>query len=224
MAYYYRRRYRRYFRKYSRKGYFRRTFYSRKIANAKSLNYYVAKINGQTACFAEIDQNDPNNKINGFKFGTVGNWTQAADGLNVITLLNSSTEYAKYKGMFNEVMLLGIRIKAVPTFRSLAYQATGAWTGDVNIFFNSDPDHSDITEMDPFTLPSTNSVSRYWKNLNKHWYPSSLTTGEQATGLLNMGYVYLGYTDLKTIVQTKCPSWNLYFTVYVKFRKNRLNQ
>lgn len=222
MAYYYRRRYRRYFKRYYKKPYLSRTFYSRKLAKAKNLNYYVAKINTETALFAQADAQDPNNKITGFKFGTIGLWGEPTDGLNFFTMLKANPEFTKYQGIFNEVMLLGCKIRAVPTYRASINSNSSAWTGTVNLYFNADSDHTDVEEMDPLVL-NYDQASKYWKNINRHWYPSGLTTAMGGTGLVNLGYVYLAYTNKKDITQGRCPSWNLYLTVYLKFRKNRLN-
>ena len=219
--YYWRRK--KYFRKYYRKnGYLYRNFYNRKISQAKNLNYYVVKINSQTAVFPQGNPNDQQ-AILGFYFGTVGTWVNPVDRTDFITLLKGNSEYSKYLGIFNEVMLLGCKIHAVPTFRTTTGQ-TRAWNGVVNVYFNTDPDHSDIEQADPFILPLENTNTKYWKNMNKHWYPSSLTTGQVGTGLVDMGYLYISHTNILTLPSAACPSWNLYITVYLKFRKNRLNQ
>lgn len=219
--YYWRRR--RYFRRY-RKGILYRSYFNRKISQAKSLNYYVAKINATSAVYPQANPDNPNNAILGFYFGTVGTWTNPVDRTDYVTLLKSSPEYNKYLAIFNEVQLIGTKIKAVPTFRSTTNTQTANWIGTVNLYFNTDPDHSDIAQSDPLILPMENTSSKYWKNMNRNWFPSSLTTGQISTGLVNLGYLYLESTNTLNYPPQRCPSWNVYFTVYVKFRKNRLNQ
>lgn len=206
---------RRYFRKYYR------TYRYMPIANRINLNYYVAKINLQAALI--MANNSGGTSGIGFRFANTGTWTNVSESLVFITTLRTLSEYIKYSNMFNEVMLLGCKVISVPTYRTVSKEVSGnSFVGHLELYYNTDPDHSDVNQQDGMIINMNGKSQKYWRNLDRHWYPSQITSAQSGTGLVNMGYLQIGAND-NSVLQSLSPSFNLYITLYCKFRKNRLN-
>lgn len=204
---------RRYFRKYYR-------LYT-PIANRPNLNYYTAKINMQSALI--MANNSGGTSGIGFRFASTGTWTNISETLVFIVGLRTLSEYQKYCNMFNEVMLLGVKVVCVPTYRTVAKEVSGnSFVGHLELYYNTDPDHSDVNQQDGMIINMNAKSEKYWRNIDRHWYPSQITSAQSGTGLVNMGYLQIGSND-NSVLQSLSPSFNLYLTLYCKFRKNRLN-
>lgn len=208
-----RRRYRRW------KKYFRRY---RKVT-VKNSDYLMAKINYQAAVIME--NNSGGSAGVGWRFAEVGTWTNPIPQLTFNNLLANSSEFTKYAAIYNEFKVMSVSVRAIPTYRTVVKEgAAQAFTGFVSLYFNALAGFAGtLLEQDPLILCPEDNSRKYWYNKNKHWFPADLTAAQLQTGLINAGVLYVGGSP-STTLQSYCPSWNIYIKIYIKFRKNRINQ
>lgn len=210
-------------RYYRRKYWYRRKRYRGIKKQIQNSDYITVKINYQIAV---IMQNNSGGTAGiGWRFAEVGTWSNPLTDLPVTSILNASTEFAKYAGIYNEFKLLGVSAKAVPTYRTVTKEgAAQAFQGFVSVYFNCLTGFAGtILEQDPLILCPEDNSSKFWYNKNRHYFPCDLTQPELQTGLVNSGIFYVGGSPNNTL-QSYCPSWNVYFKIYLRLRKNRLNQ
>lgn len=204
-----------------------RRYYRRRYRGLKKQiqqsDYLTCKINYQMAVIME--NNSGGSAGIGWRFAEVGTWANPIVDLPITTILSASQEFAKYAGIYNEFKLLGCAVKAVPTYRSVAKDAAAqAFQGFVSVYFNTLSGFAGtILEQDPLILCPEDNSRKFWYNKNRHYFPCDLTQPELQTGLVNAGILYVGGSP-NTTLQSYCPSWNLYIKIYLRLRKNRLNQ
>lgn len=209
---------------YRKKKYYKKRYYRRKrYRGNKNYEYMYAKINTQAAIIME--NNSSGSAGIGWRFAEAGTWTNTSPEIVISQVLKNNTEYIKYQNIYNEVKLLGVSCKIVPNYRTVGKDAAAnAFQGFVNVYFNSLSGFAgSILEQDPLICCPEDNSYKYWYNKDQHYYPCDLTQPQLETGLVNMGMLYVGGSP-NTTLQSYCPSWNAYIKIYVRFKKNRLNQ
>lgn len=208
---------------YRKRLYYRRRKYSRISRQLKNSDYLTCKINYQAAVIME--NNSGGTAGIGWRFAEVGTWTNSIPQLTLSNILQNSAEFTKYASIYNEFKLLGVAIKSVPTYRAVAKEgAAQAFRGFVSIYFNTLAGFAGtLLEQDPLVLCPEDNSRKFWYNKNRHYFPCDLTASQLQTGLINSGVIYVGGSPNDTL-QSYCPSWNIYIKIYLRLRKNRLNQ
>lgn len=196
--------YRRFYRRYTRR-------YYRKFYNQMNKNYLNAKLDMNFSYGAKAD-NDMRYVFNSLDVQDYSNM-QNFDIMDKIKDYNSMDPYMK---MFNEMKLLGIKVRAVPILNG--------GTNNVNsIFFTyTFQEIGDPQAAKKLFLNPTTNTSFYLKNLDRKWVPT-----RQSQQVISQGkdFTFKLFTNVSGtgINMSLNPRWVITFTLYIKFRKNLLN-
>lgn len=199
-----RKKYRKYWRYYYRK--------SKKLANRATSNYYKAKITLELAVWHQ--NNAQGNQGADWVLGTVS-WNQVfQQGFIFANQLRADAEYQWYINLYDQVQLLGTFIQAYPSAKNTSNLTSHA---PITLQYK----HDGLTSYGGgMFLNPIGYSKKYFKNIDRRWLPISQSEGNVGNDQGVPGMIIVNQVN-DTATQASSPAWNLFITIYLKFKKNK---
>lgn len=161
----------------------------------------------------------------GFRFHNGDILTADVNELYLYQLFSSGWgDFGTYRTLFNEFRIEGLRFVSVP----MPGNQVNAVDYNTNpVFFAFNFVHP-ITELDAtrtsqmLYLNAFQEQKRYWKNLDKQFITTDVTSQVASNDSILRGQIRVGPAS-NSITQSKSPSWAIRLTFYITFRKTKDN-